>query len=118
MTCICFSQLFMKLCVYFSRFVARRNKNMLLDLVKNYKEQGFQLKGNRESYHLMFKISKISLSPNSCTNSLFHQKIDSHLSSMSPCLIPQVPHIKKWYHKQFLERFYKKGRLMHVILGA
>ena len=62
MTCICFSQLFMKLCVYLSRCVARRNKNMLLDLVKNYKEQGFQLKWNRESHHLMFKISKISLS--------------------------------------------------------
>ena len=61
MTCISFSQIFMKLRVYLSRLIARRNKNMLLDLVKIYKEQRFQLKGKRESYHLMFKISKISL---------------------------------------------------------
>ena len=73
MTCSSFSQLFMKLCVYLSRRVTKRNKNMWLDLVRIYKEQGFQLKGNRESCHLMFKISKFFSSAGPPPPTLSHQ---------------------------------------------
>ena len=76
-------------------------KNMLLDLVRLYKEQEFQLKGNSEFYHVIFKTSKIFPSVGSLSSHILAPTPPSTKklipTFMSLCLVSYLtPHINSF----------------------